>query len=37
MKNKMKRKIGQALLFIIFNLSWSALMVFGFMQMTVYR
>lgn len=33
---KIKRKLGQALLIITFNLSLSAALVFSFMQNTIY-
>ena len=37
MKRKLKQKLGQALLIVLANISMSAMLVFGFMQMTVYR
>lgn len=32
----MKRKIRQAILIILFNLGWSAMLVFGFLQNAIY-
>ena len=37
MKRKLKQKIGQAIVILTFNLSMSALLVFGFMQNTIYQ
>lgn len=37
MKRKLKQKLGQALLIVLANISMSAMLVLGFMQMTVYR
>ena len=36
MKKKLKQKIGQAIVILAFNLSMSAMLVFGFMQNTIY-
>lgn len=35
-KRKVKKFIGQAILFITFNLTWTGMMIFGFMQNTIY-
>ena len=37
MKRKTKQKIGQALLIILAHIGMSAMLVFGFLQSTVYR
>ena len=36
MKRKTKQKIGQAILIILANIGMSGMLVFGFMQNTIY-
>ncbi len=36
MKRKLKQKIVQAILIILANISMSGIMIFGFMQNTIY-
>lgn len=36
MKRNLKQKLGQALLIILANIGMSAMLVFGFMQNTIY-
>ncbi len=36
MKRKLKQKLGQALIVITFHIGMSAMLVFGFLQNTIY-